>query len=118
LNHDVCARLDYERKSENEIASKSIALCRMARTVWSVGLLTNTCQRGGVHTRIRDLDEEVVAAIGRHGMPRPKSTSRRRDRRKRVIAFVDDGSPNVLGTVLSTAPASTAFRGVAMSPHD
>ena len=35
----------------------------------------------------------------------------------RLVVFVDDGSPNVTGTVITTAPSNTIFRGVALSPH-
>ena len=35
----------------------------------------------------------------------------------RLVLFVDDGGPNVTGTVIATAPSNTIFRGVALSPH-
>jgi hypothetical protein len=35
----------------------------------------------------------------------------------RLVLFVDDGAPNVTGTVIATAPPDTIFRGVALSPH-
>jgi hypothetical protein len=35
----------------------------------------------------------------------------------RLVLFVDDGAPNVSGTVIATAPPNTIFRGVALSPH-
>jgi hypothetical protein len=35
----------------------------------------------------------------------------------RLVVFVDDGSPNVTGTVFATAPSNTIFRGVALSPQ-
>jgi hypothetical protein len=35
----------------------------------------------------------------------------------RLVAFLDDGSPNPTGIVVATAPNNTMFRGVALSPH-
>jgi hypothetical protein len=35
----------------------------------------------------------------------------------KIVAYVDDGSPLPVGSVLVTAGANTAFRGVAMSPN-
>ena len=35
----------------------------------------------------------------------------------RLVLFVDDGAPNVTGTVIATAPPNTIFRGVALSPR-
>jgi hypothetical protein len=35
----------------------------------------------------------------------------------RLVAFVDDGSPNPTGIVVATAATNTVFRGVALSPR-
>jgi hypothetical protein len=35
----------------------------------------------------------------------------------RLVVFLDDGSPDPVGTAIATAPANTIFRGVALSPR-
>lgn len=47
------------------------------------------------------------------------TASRRTADGSSLVTFVDSGtSPAPTGVVIASAPPDTAFRGVAMSPHD